>query len=454
MAGEYIPKFLKKWVHPDSYMGAEYPEYYEVAGRSRDSEALERSNFNSILAALGGENEEAGVIIAKASHWAVGWVEELLIHETASEKLKIADELVGGLEDYPIVDETDFSNEEREEREQYFANGGKQDMERVIAKELGQPVLEFLQQHVNLENVLFMVMENCSSYHGETFAPTDIEEMKKHLDGIDDKELKIFEAALNGKTVEELLELKLNFDADPNQTSFEDVAPAEFKTASELEPNDIIKLVGTTGYTDPAAMLRAQYLLGMAKDKMFDGAVKEIKSKLEKEMKDRVARASKWGACQLAEKNVKDIIAKVLIENDIYPYPQLLAAIYKNPFQKGTEAEPSRESMQKPVSVMADELDVPNDNPPVANDWTSNPEYLAIISEIRDAVAELESTDTMPSSLTTEGILMEIGQRDERLAKIIGHVPTEDERIAIVDNVEEDYREYMEKMWTKVASEE
>ena len=34
-----------RWKLPPSYAGAEWPAYYVAAGRSRDSDALEESNF-------------------------------------------------------------------------------------------------------------------------------------------------------------------------------------------------------------------------------------------------------------------------------------------------------------------------------------------------------------------------------------------------------------------------
>lgn len=112
------PENLKLWVYPSHYFGAEWPEYYVVAGRSRDSGVLERSNWDAIVEALGGESKRTnGVVISRASHWACGWVETLLIHRGASKKLAIADRIAEGLESYPIVDEELFSRYEDEERQ-------------------------------------------------------------------------------------------------------------------------------------------------------------------------------------------------------------------------------------------------------------------------------------------------------------------------------------------------
>jgi hypothetical protein len=108
------PQNLKRWTRPANYAGASWPEYYSAGvGQSRDSDALERSNFRCMLSALGGESDT--VIVVRESHWAVGWVEWIAIHETDSEALAIADKQKARLDNYPILDESDFSDEETNE---------------------------------------------------------------------------------------------------------------------------------------------------------------------------------------------------------------------------------------------------------------------------------------------------------------------------------------------------
>ncbi len=88
----YDPEHLKRWTLPDNYFGAEWPDYFSSGvGQSRDSDALERSNFTSMLTALGGESET--VIVVRETHWAVGWVEWIAIHQDDEKALKIADDI-------------------------------------------------------------------------------------------------------------------------------------------------------------------------------------------------------------------------------------------------------------------------------------------------------------------------------------------------------------------------
>lgn len=132
----YKPTHLQKWTLPSCYAGAQWPDYYgSGCGRSRDSDALERANFDAMLKALGGErsHETLGdpndpgcalplVKIVRESHWAVGWVEWIAIHESANEQLEIADKIAGKLEDYPVVDEHLWSEYEQADADETWKN--------------------------------------------------------------------------------------------------------------------------------------------------------------------------------------------------------------------------------------------------------------------------------------------------------------------------------------------
>lgn len=117
----YTPANLNRWTKPDNYAGASWPEYYSSGvGQSRDSSALERSNFECMLRELGGESDT--VLVIRESHWAVGWVEWIAIHETDDKALETADAIKGALEDYPVVDEGHFSETETEEANDVWGN--------------------------------------------------------------------------------------------------------------------------------------------------------------------------------------------------------------------------------------------------------------------------------------------------------------------------------------------
>jgi len=108
---------LNKAGWPNSYYG-DFPTYYVFLGRSRDSDLWEESNFLAALDLLGGESDD--IIIERAGHWAVGWVEHIAINPCNADKVKIAENIRERLESYPVLDEEDFCEREFEEYSQEF----------------------------------------------------------------------------------------------------------------------------------------------------------------------------------------------------------------------------------------------------------------------------------------------------------------------------------------------
>lgn len=76
-------------------------------GRNRDSRLLDRVNFDSACARL----ERAGVehTVKRAGHWAVGWVEDLVIRVGDERAIAAVTEIRDALENYPILDEEAYS---------------------------------------------------------------------------------------------------------------------------------------------------------------------------------------------------------------------------------------------------------------------------------------------------------------------------------------------------------
>lgn len=117
----YDPQHLNRWTMPDHYAGALWPDYFSAGvGQHRDSDPLARSNFRSMLKALGGESDT--VIVVREGHWAVGWVEWIAIHQDDAKALAIADDIAAALEDYPVVDEDDWSELEHEEAQEVWTH--------------------------------------------------------------------------------------------------------------------------------------------------------------------------------------------------------------------------------------------------------------------------------------------------------------------------------------------
>lgn len=116
----YFPTHLKLWTMPENYYGEVWPATYSAGvGQSRDGGALERSNFECMLEALGGDNGDT-VRVVRESHWAVGWVEWIAIHQDNEAALRIADEIKGKLDDYPVVNEDHWSELEFTEAAEFW----------------------------------------------------------------------------------------------------------------------------------------------------------------------------------------------------------------------------------------------------------------------------------------------------------------------------------------------
>ena len=113
------------WVTPSDYAGHNPVGDYRGAGQSRDSDALERSNYRRIFEDLQAKADECwrsdSVYDFRASHWAVGWVEQIIVKADAPEPvLDLLVEIIDALEGYPVYDEEDFSALETEESEAFW----------------------------------------------------------------------------------------------------------------------------------------------------------------------------------------------------------------------------------------------------------------------------------------------------------------------------------------------
>src|SRR5208337_234198 len=102
------------WKRPDCYIGAEWYGWFGSGfGRSRDSDCLEESNFHTAKAALlplaNDYEDESTVRVVREKHWAVGWVEWIAVHSTNLPALAKARELCERANNYPVLNEEDFS---------------------------------------------------------------------------------------------------------------------------------------------------------------------------------------------------------------------------------------------------------------------------------------------------------------------------------------------------------
>ena len=117
-------KYITKWQYPRFYMGASFTDYFLAYSRNRDSKIMENVNFDAIVKALESANgEDIGyyypedteqVFLQRSNHFGVGWVDIILIHESETNLLSIADDLLRSLAEYPCLDDTELSRRESE----------------------------------------------------------------------------------------------------------------------------------------------------------------------------------------------------------------------------------------------------------------------------------------------------------------------------------------------------
>lgn len=140
---QYEPHYIESFGNPDSYAGPDLSDYFVVYGKNRDSHLIENVNYDCIKADLqkafdalpeservigaipkygnspGGPffmapESELDFLDIRQGHWAVGWIELLLIHKD-SKLLEFADSIGKKLDGYPIYDEDAVSDAETEE---------------------------------------------------------------------------------------------------------------------------------------------------------------------------------------------------------------------------------------------------------------------------------------------------------------------------------------------------
>ena len=114
----YQPEHLDRWTADGptafdsaaNYAGADLSAYFVApVSITRDSQTLERSNWEVVTDELCelSEHDETGSV--SMGHWACGWYEIFLIHESDAPALQAADRWACALADYPVADEEHHS---------------------------------------------------------------------------------------------------------------------------------------------------------------------------------------------------------------------------------------------------------------------------------------------------------------------------------------------------------
>lgn len=127
------------WKTPSSYAGFSPVGDYLILSRHRESDTVDRSNWEVACEQLRAEPLDRGsydcipadrptVYHWRAGHCMVGWVEYLMVRSDAPpEVLTTAGEIVCALADYPILSDHHHSNLEWDEVTEYWARSSVRD---------------------------------------------------------------------------------------------------------------------------------------------------------------------------------------------------------------------------------------------------------------------------------------------------------------------------------------
>jgi hypothetical protein len=98
--------------------------------QTRDSDAMSESNFAVALRILGGEIE-GEVEVHRFGHWGPGWFEIIIAHPRRGGEV---DEIEASLADYPVLDDSDFSEREWRRASDWWMSCGMGERIRICGK--------------------------------------------------------------------------------------------------------------------------------------------------------------------------------------------------------------------------------------------------------------------------------------------------------------------------------
>ena len=103
---------MQKWNGQD-YLGKRFDDYFVLYTTNRDADTLTESNYRSIRKYLD-DHPHVAYTIFTASHWACGWIEQILIYSGDAASVSFCNKIIEKLDDYPVFNDEDFSDLELE----------------------------------------------------------------------------------------------------------------------------------------------------------------------------------------------------------------------------------------------------------------------------------------------------------------------------------------------------
>ena len=146
-----------KWTKPDSYMGHSPDGDYCIYSIHRDSTELENSNMDVIKETF---KDSLELDVFSASHWAVGWVEYFIVPANSSESDLIrAAKILASLEQYPVLDESHYSELQHNKIGEYWENMSISDRFEEAERDIEEGLNVFSLRHSIPEHAYDNLME-------------------------------------------------------------------------------------------------------------------------------------------------------------------------------------------------------------------------------------------------------------------------------------------------------
>lgn len=164
-----------------NYSGHDLGSFVVSLGQSRDADLLTKANFEAALEAFGGETDT--VKVERFGHWACGWFEIIVVDPRDRKALETAYSLHKLLQNYPVIDDSKYSEFENEERESDFETY-QTDFEQTVLSVLGLDredlkqslsKAEYSRFELDLERLTRIIHEYDCGYRGteEAFVTED-----------------------------------------------------------------------------------------------------------------------------------------------------------------------------------------------------------------------------------------------------------------------------------------
>ncbi len=140
--------------------------------QTRDSEVLDKANFKAVLDDLKENHNEDLFEVHRFGHWANGYFELILVHPSLED---YGNEVEGCLENYPVYNDSLFSEMEEEQNQKDWRSWGERQFIKTLCREfaLQETTKDWLEQ---LDDASYLYEFHC---HKSPYNEMDFDYLKQ-----------------------------------------------------------------------------------------------------------------------------------------------------------------------------------------------------------------------------------------------------------------------------------